>query len=879
MAESPITMFGVYVSNISVSLGWGGQGGSMQLTLVEDETNNVVLDKDENGYPFYGSESSPQTGSACYFKYGSFYFGGIFQRWTYKEDATGGRTYDVVLESPSKYLDGVWVIIENFNGATDAFANAIEGNYSTNINGFHATYGNRVNDAAGGSLFNVFNLFGAYENPFFGPNGPYQNFGASGYNSDGMPIANVLNAVEILIERGSTEPFGGPIILGEDATGGTASSFGMNLSELSAFFTSNGFTSSNLNAYTIKGPTKSVNGLMGELAEMFQFDYYWDIQPDNIGALADGGGRLDQSDIVLRVTDKTQPPDPNRIRTFIEGELNKPDDQKTVMNYTLGKEFATTVTQKIVWGGRRTRYLQLDPNLYGWAVWGLTNPNASTSYNLVGISGSVYSSTLTPKPIYGDTGRGTSYLVSPLELRMSMLSKEAWQTFKTMQTLAGSEPNYGTNLLQCPWACQTDFTSNILNLLQNGLGNAFDAVNTNFQKAFKQWNEELASQADKIYSMVSNVANTSYKQEYFVRMPSEVGNQNYNIYYPTFLDIQGNAVYETNSKKAWDVSSSAYIENAPVSDVAFFDSAGKLGSMAGWPFTGGGDYSPLGSDWAFGGNGIVSKKGSPSGDTFWFTNGLAGNPGLYTFFKTGAAPKLFDNATTPDFGLTVLADLLFGLQIPPASYIASGKTSLQFGVPPDVITPNYFGIPQESQRFNYGPWVTEPSLKVSTGLAEAVENNYTPETYGSYSALASVGVIAARTADTSLHESESGYIQMVGAPIANIGQRFANTGPYVTNMDISVDPTGGVTTTYKFNTWTPEFAKLAKYNIDRIAKTNKTGWETAKKRRDLISNPAFPKIKFEKTDFSQQNNDQMSNFDAHGITTAFRNTGQVNMGG
>ena len=78
MAESPVTMFGIYVQNLSVNLGWGGQGGSMQLKLIEDPDapEPVLLPKDSDGNPFYGGGvNAPQTGTAVYFKYGSFYFG------------------------------------------------------------------------------------------------------------------------------------------------------------------------------------------------------------------------------------------------------------------------------------------------------------------------------------------------------------------------------------------------------------------------------------------------------------------------------------------------------------------------------------------------------------------------------------------------------------------------------------------------------------------------------------------------------------------------------------------------------------------------------------------------------------------------------------
>jgi hypothetical protein len=71
-------------------------------------------------------------------------------------------------------------------------------------------------------------------------------------------------------------------------------------------------------------------------------------------------------------------------------------------------------------------------------------------------------------------------------------------------------------------------------------------------------------------------------------------------------------------------------------------------------------------------------------------------------------------------------------------------------------------------------------------------------------------------------------------------------------MDVSIDATGGVKTTYKFNTWTPNFGKLAKYNVDRIAKINKASWNFAQKNRSKVEKRPFPKFKFEKMDFSQE---------------------------
>ena len=47
MAETfpAVTMFNAYVANLNTTLGWNGQGGSMQLTLVEDPKTNMIIPK------------------------------------------------------------------------------------------------------------------------------------------------------------------------------------------------------------------------------------------------------------------------------------------------------------------------------------------------------------------------------------------------------------------------------------------------------------------------------------------------------------------------------------------------------------------------------------------------------------------------------------------------------------------------------------------------------------------------------------------------------------------------------------------------------------------------------------------------------------------
>lgn len=1081
--QTPVKMFGIYVANLSVSMGMGGNGGTLQMKIVEDEANNVVLPRYdpvnrvlngmiedlngdgnyvfvpnpafEDGDPFFGLDvydennpltvnlddtqrawlikNSASTGTACYFKYENLYFGGIFQRWTFNESVSGGRTYDIVIESPSKLLEGVQIIIENFNGATDLFANQYQINRLTLDNPgpgaapqinypygfqtinryfdwslnypiiadtpnqqlpFHALYGKAdENNVLNLWMHNIYNVFAYWENPDFGEAGQYMNFGNSRFNTSGMPVHKLLLGMEALIKidapqnREPPEPlnvgwdmFGGPITFGtsdgpDEGTEGVFDSAGIrlntkpgtkyefNFDELVAFFEDEDV---DFAQYRLKGPAKTINAIFAELGEVFQFDYYYDIinydpllRPDQLvdpitGENINDGGRIEQAIIKLKVLSKRKPPEKHQIRQFVRDELALPRTQRTLMSYTLGKELADTVTQKLVWGAKRTRYLKVTNILDQWAIWGkddgATSEYGKRQYNAVAPIGSLLNAPLQDYPLFLDDLRDTElfgiYRASPFELRMATAGKEVWQIFKTFQTLAQQEPNGYTNN-NSPWQAQFDLSVNIIQALAGGQrGNSYDATLTNLQRSNKQWQQDRTDLADKIFAGVSSVANSSYNQEFAVILPNEIPGAGYNIYEPNLytnivtdeekeiLDQDQNLIEEEfQVLKSWEISDSAFDSWPLTYDIGSWDGVGRVTSLVSYPYRWDCDYSSLGTDYNFGANlagrnltlslneqqvaawnplqqglgSIVSKKGSPEKESYFDYTGILGG-GFVCVFKTGGAIKHFDSITTPDFGFTVLSSVFFNAFVPPANYIGSGKESLQFQIPPDVLLPNIFGIPQQSTRLHYGPWITlgrphqeyvdanggeiehpwhpggananpalDPTLQnVSfwnpNGRAEAIEDeSLRPETFGSYKTLNTVGSITAAVANTNMLESETGELKLAGAPAYNIGERFTSLGPYVSNMTINVDATGGVTTTYKFNTWTPQFGKMAKYNIDRIAKITKNKFAFLKKRRDEVEQRPFPKIKFEKTDFSELTKAQGSHQNNNALQMLFAN--------
>jgi len=815
---TPPKMFDAYVSSCSSSIGWGGQGGSLSMKLIEDPDNGVTI-------------SLPDLGTPVYFKYGTFYVGGLFQRFTYSESVSGGRVYDIVIESPSKLMDGVQCVIENFMGTTDYFlSGANQGFFSTNILSTNLIYGN---------IENVYNLFGFYENPYYGG-----YFGGSNFNSSGMEVDAALFALGTLAQRGSPHPLGGPVNI-------NGNFINVNVDVL--FQTVQGIWNVSQDAYRIKGPSKSINGLVSEICEAIQLDYFYDIVPDPVtqgadatGQLPDGGGEITDPTVVVKVVSKQAQPTPDAIEQFITTRKATGD----VISYSMGKEFGDATTQKLVWGGRRTRYQVIHSSMCS-PIWG---KSAGGMYNTQGPTALVHSHPSRQITIsLGNDFNNAPWQATLFEIRMAMQGKQSWEIFKTFETIAGCEPNGYNNIFTCPWTGAFDATKDVLNMLANGAGNAADTILTSKEPGRKQYQKSANELGDKIFAAVSNVSNNYYCQQFLVPLAGESTSRAQMEYVPP-------GSYEI--VKAWEISDAAFLQLPMAADIKFRDGQGKQKSMCGWGQNPNYDYSGLGSDYDVGlmdfAGTIVSTKGSPDKEQMW--DGW----GHWVPFNAGATVKSWDHITTPDFGLSVLASYFFGLTVPPSSYFdANFNGALQFAIPPDNVIPEGFGIPQESTRYNYGPWVTLIPSFSPEGKAEVIaDESMRPEVFGGYANLQAIGGVVATAGVARMTANESGTLELVGKPEGAIGERFANSGPYCTNIDVSIDATGGIKTSYKFNTWTPNFGKLAKYNIDRIASINKASWNFAKKLRDRVEKRPFPKHKFEKMDLSQAKRHQAPNVGA-----------------
>ena len=169
-----------------------------------------------------------------------------------------------------------------------------------------------------------------------------------------------------------------------------------------------------------------------------------------------------------------------------------------------------------------------------------------------------------------------------------------------------------------------------------------------------------------------------------------------------------------------------------------------------------------------------------------------------------------------------------------SSFLSMENAALALKYMPRAVRPYEISIPQSSSRYTWGPWYRYSAKR---GKAEIEQNTQlNPETFGSVNVLDEAAFALAGSAVADMYQSESGSIEVAEFPEYNIAERFTGSGPYVTKMSCKVG-TGGITTNYEFSTWTRNFGKIAKYNVDRIAAINKNKIRALRQNSDGI--PAF----------------------------------------
>tara|TARA_R100000008_G_scaffold86088_1_gene77848 strand:- start:1663 stop:5052 length:3390 start_codon:yes stop_codon:yes gene_type:complete len=776
--SSPKTFMGAAVIDFSASAGWNSETSTCSVNLVEDPQTAGATHFDP---------ANP--GTAYIFSIGNLEFGGILQQWTENVSVGSGKTFSVSLNSPTTALEGSQVIMNSYEGLIP--------------------------------IHNVFNPFGARENYAYGG-----IFGGAFTNSAGYPWGVLLQDIQNLVNNNyAGGAFGGQYIrLGETL-------FKIDLSEISQL-------AGGLYWYRVSGTTTSLLAVIKDVCEAASADFMVQLvggDPDPVTGVC-----TTPPTIKIRVIPRQSSPTLGVLTSYI----NQAESSGILVNKQAGLEFGDTTTSKMVFGGPQSRMWENYSAEFGTKgqiqqtirpVWDIQNGVIMMGDHYHD-DGKVYvrisdgNSVVPGNPFYECT---------ILELRCAMVSREAWEVYAARYNPTIHNLFQSGEKLQSI-AAPTDVIvggSALGTRMNNGSATSLDVANTS-RAAAVQWaittQKGIQETIDKIYESIKRTADEYYGKKFFVAIPFEPGGFSNNV---KFLSEDMDAV------SAWEISNSAWVEPKPIADISYYDGEGRLKPYAFYPYGSEYNYTNITDNYYIDGLAAI-VNGNPIGgsvvvkdinieeDIHWEEFVLGGLP-----YVLCTVPKV-----TKEDKFSVKKGLASLYKNAPVSYIINegphstgfGADTTNFKVAEAAIMPTAVGVAQQSTRHVYGPWWNQGSL---SGRAE-VENDGSlkPETFGSTALMNAAGITKAFATTMNLQNSESGEIEVAELPTIGLAEQIGGNGPYLSQISVSMS-TSQVTTKYRFETWTLDFGKLAKYNIDRISRINKNTMKFLQEMREKSKNP------------------------------------------
>lgn len=151
--------------------------------------------------------------------------------------------------------------------------------------------------------------------------------------------------------------------------------------------------------------------------------------------------------------------------------------------------------------------------------------------------------------------------------------------------------------------------------------------------------------------------------------------------------------------------------------------------------------------------------------------------------------------------------------------LRSGASGIfNFKVKPKPKKPDYAAIALKSTINTYGPWFKQGK---PGKVRFEVDASLVPWNFGGFPLLEKAGSAKVTQAITKQQMVETGSIEVAGFPEKGVGDILESGGPNITNIDVKIG-TGGVTTSYRFTTFTARYGVFNRGNVERIQRIGRT---------------------------------------------------------
>lgn len=802
-AFDQVTFLGATVIGFSTNTGWNEQQTTVTVNLVEDERrgDDFVL-KTDSAANYQGR----LIGCPVSFVFGSFRFDGLIAGVDQSNGFQGNPVFQVTLVSPALLLHGTQVILSNYVGPT-------------NDSLFNGTI-----KAPTFQLSNILNVYGYLE-------GGGTNFGNSQINDTGLlweGEQGVKNAIQVLANTNQSSiptfsvNYGSHLFYRGHA---------YNI-DLSALPTAPSF-------YRIGGSTTmTLMEIVSAICEAAGVYYLINLQ------IGSGNG---PHTISFKIADLVSSANLNAIAEYISGQ--------EVTSSTIGQELRTSdVTQAMILGGEISTLYPLenwgagDPSVIPF--WGFDidgNPITGQKPDGTFFADDDHTMVLNASEIadiMGAIGLPPRYTSSILELRCALVDYDSWAAFlyagkrqfaQALGIYSASNVDLGELGLYVPQFVQ-DFVNDSADMAKQ-LG----AMNNN---------THITTISQRVYEYVRNQAETYYGKQFLVKIPFQLQvktvPESTQIFYSDEPTDAG-FLPELSLPLGLNFINENYFltPDGRMSPFFRFQFNSFFKSISGTRIVTA-NASNLSSDavvqanidltrsYIYMGYGVpesgpVLQNGVLAGGKVLFVRGAIGFPVPAMVCSIGS--PIWAQATDPLGGIEDLAAILDVPVVNLAKAAQFRGDSFPMRIHPPAFYPNGVAIAMKSNQYTYGPW----GKFTSDGPVHFEQDtSLTPWDYGGYDNLNNGAYARLFTIQNPNQVKEKGTIVQPGAPIASLGDILIANGPTVGNIDVTVDPQQGITTSYSMETYIPRFGRFNDENQTRLKRFGQAAQEMRKSIRQLI---------------------------------------------